>query len=208
MVELGQIEKPSVKSFSMKRKLHCVPNVYPVKDAEDEYNELINKYWEDVTRQVERLEVAGKIKKIFCESIYTQDEEALNVLAKVNEKAHRVVKKKVDEGAVLLPVENKEIFGPFLDWRNCLAIVRTIEVSAKIFEFYTEIYNKRLQHIQNVIESNLAEGEAGLLIMADEDRVKLQFSPDIEVFLVTPPSYDDLLRWFREKLKNLKQEKQ
>jgi hypothetical protein len=38
-----------------------------------------------------------------------------------------------------------------------------------------------------------------LLIIKDEDRAKLQFPSDIEVFLVTPPSYDDIMRWFREK---------
>jgi len=28
----------------------------------------------------------------------------------------------------------------------------------------------------------------------------LQFPKDIEVFLITPPSYDDILRWLRDKL--------
>jgi hypothetical protein len=40
--------------------------------------------------------------------------------------------------------------------------------------------------------------------MRDEDRVRLQFPNDIEVFLVTPPSYDDIVRWFREKKKEFK----
>jgi hypothetical protein len=52
-----------------------------------------------------------------------------------------------------------------------------------------------------VIENNLAVGETGLLIMRDEDRAKIQFPKDIEVFLVTPPSYDDIMKWFREQLK-------
>jgi len=38
--------------------------------------------------------------------------------------------------------------------------------------------------------------------MRDEDRIRLQLSSDIEIFLVTPPSYDDILRWFREKAKD------
>jgi hypothetical protein len=52
----------------------------------------------------------------------------------------------------------------------------------------------------NLIESKLLEAEAGLLIMKDEDRSKLQFPKDIEVFLITPPSYDDIMRWFRERM--------
>ncbi len=204
MVELGRIEKPEVKSFSGKKKLYFVPNVYPIKDADEEYNNLVNKFWDDAAKQIEKLEIAGRIRKIFCESIYTQGEEGLKALASVNERVHSLVKKKVEEGATLLPFEDKEIFDSFLDWRNCLAIVKTMEVSNKIFEFYKEAYDKRLQHIQNVIESNISEGEAAMLIMGDEVRVKLQFSKDIEVFLVMPPSYDDLLRWFREKLKEVK----
>lgn len=205
MVELGKIEKPDAERFAMKKKLYCVPNIYPVKEAGDEYKTLVNKYWDDVTQHLERLETAGKIEKIFFESIYVGGEEAFEVLAKINERALQIIKDKVEKGAVLLPIESKEIFGPFLDWRNCLHIVTTAEVYAKILGSYTEIFNKRLQHILSVIESSLSQGEAGLLIMGDDDRARLQFPPDIEVFLVTPPSYDDISRWVRERLKNLSQ---
>jgi hypothetical protein len=203
MVELGQIEKPTAESFAGKRKLYCIPNVYPVEDAPDEYKELFNKYWDEVTQQLEKLEAIGKVKKIFCENIYVQGEEALNILAKINDQALQIFKKKIEEGAVLLPVESEEIFGPFMDWGNCLRVVRTKEVFAKVLEFYTELLDKRLQHILQVIESNLSEGEAGLFIIRDEDRVRLQFPKDIEVFLVTPPSYDSILKWIREKWKEI-----
>ncbi len=206
MAELGQIEKPAAESFKGKRKLYCVSNVYPVHDAPADYIALIDKYWNEVMQQTEKLELAGKIRKIFCESIYVQGEEALNTLAKINERALQIIKRKVEEGAVLLPIENKEIFRPFLDWANCLKVVRTPEVFTRIFEFFTEIADKRLQQVINIIESNLAEGEAGMLIMRDEDRAKLQFPSDIEVFLITPPSYDDILRWMREKIKDINEQ--
>lgn len=203
MAELGKIERPSVESFTGKRKLYCVPSVYPVKDAPDDYAGLVGRYWEEVLQQTERLEVAGKIKKIFCESISLRGNEALDALGAMNEPALRIVKKKLEEGAVLLPIESEEIFGPFVDWSNCLHVVRTKEVFNKVFEFYTDLAEKRLQHVVRSIEENLSGGEAGLLIMRDEDRARLQFPSDIEVFLVTPPSYDDILRWFREKMKEL-----
>ncbi len=103
-----------------------------------------------------------------------------------------------------MPLEKKEIFRPFLDWANCLGVVRTNEVYVSIVSFYTEVYNRRLEHIQNVIEINVAEGEAALLIIADEDLGRIQFPRDMEVFLVTPPSYDDILRWLRDKMKERK----
>lgn len=202
MVELGQIDKPATDSFAGKRKLYCVPNVYTIKDAPDDYKALVDRFWEEVIRQTVRLEVAGKIKKIFCETISKQGEEAYDTLTKLNERALDLVKKKVEDGAVLFPLESEEIFGPFLDWATCLNVVRTSEVFTKVFGFYTELLDKRLQHAVNIIDSNLLEGEAGLLIMKDEDRIRLQLPGDIEIFLVTPPSYDDILKWFREKVKD------
>ncbi|MFH0933403.1 MAG: hypothetical protein V1832_03680 [Nitrospirota bacterium] len=203
MVEIGRIDRPSAESFIGKRKLYCVPNIYPLFDAPDDYKELFNKYWDEVAQQIEKLEVAGKIKKIFCEMIYLQEEEMLNILSRFNERIQQIVKKKLEEGGTLLPLEDKEIFGPYVDWGNCLKVVNTKEVFSKVLEFYTEFSDKRLQHILSVIDSNLAEAEAGLLMMKDEDRAKLQFPGDIEVFLVTPPSYDDIMRWFREKWKEI-----
>ena len=200
MVELGQIDRPSAESFSGKRKLYCIANIYPLYDAPDDYKELFTKYWDDVAQQIEKIEIAGKIRKIFCEMIYLQGEEMLNILARFNERIQQIVKKKLGEGGTLLPLEDKEIFGPFIDWGNCLKVVSTQEVFAKVLEFYTDFSNKRLQHMLSVIDSNLTEDEAGLLIMKDEDRAKIQFPTDIEVFLVTPPSYDEIIRWFREKL--------
>jgi hypothetical protein len=201
MVELGQIEKPAAESFAGKRKLYCMPNIYPVDEPSDEYKGLFDKYWDEVAEQIEKLEAIGKIKKIFCENIFLNGEEALDVLAKINERALQIIRKKIEQGAVLLPVESEEIFPSFLDWGNCLRVVRTKEVFAKVVEFYTELLDKRLQYILNVVESNLAEGEAGLFIIRDEDRVKLQFPKDIEIFLITPPSYDGILKWIREKFK-------
>ncbi|MEW6571842.1 MAG: hypothetical protein AB1390_11860 [Nitrospirota bacterium] len=200
MVELGKIDRPDAETFTGKRKLYCVANIYPIEEAPDDYKELFNKYWDEVAQQIEKMEAAGKIKKIFCEIIHLTGDEALNILAKINERVPQIIKKKLDEGGTLFPLESEEIFGPLTDWGNCLRVIYTKEVFTKVFEFYTEFSNKRFQHILSTIDSNLSGAEAGLLIMKDEDRAKLQFPSDIEVFLVTPPSYDDIIKWFREKL--------
>ncbi len=205
MVELGKIEKPDAESFSGKRKLYCVPNVLIVESAPEEYKKLANKYWDEVSGHIAKLEIAGKIKKIFADNITSMDKEAIDELVKINEKALQLIKSKIEEGAELFPLESEEIFGPFIDWRNCLHIIRTEEAAQKVLGFYMEFLNKRLEHILGVIEKNLLSDEAGLLIMADEYRAKLQFPSDIEIFLVTPPSYDDLMRWLRDRMKDLQQ---
>lgn len=200
MVEIGKIKKPEVNNYTNKRKLYCVANIYTIGESPDDFKQLVSKYWDEVNQQINKLESAGKIKKIFCEIIYQTGEEALKVLSRINERISEIIVKKIGEGGLLFPLEKEEIIGPYTDWGNCLRVVYTEEVFKKVFEFYTEIANKRLAHILEIIDKNLAEAEAGLLIMKDEDRAKLQFPRDIEVFLVTPPSYDDIMRWIREKL--------
>lgn len=121
---------------------------------------------------------------------------------RINERIYRIIKQRLDEGDTLIPLESNEIFGPYTDWGNCLRVVFTKEVFTKILEFFMEFSEKRAMHIVKLIDDNLAEAEAGLLIMKDEDRARLQFPKDIEVFLITPPSYDDIVRWLRNNLSN------
>ena len=72
MAELGKIEKPSVESFTGKRKLYCVPSVYPVKDAPDDYAGLVGRYWEEVLQQRERL------RKQHAEFLRSQEQTVLD----------------------------------------------------------------------------------------------------------------------------------
>lgn len=201
MVELGKVKKPEAEAFLGKRKLFCVPNIQPIVDAPNDYNKLVERFWDEVAQQIEKLEALGKTRKIFCEGLLTQGREALDTLERINKKLFEIVKERVNKGAILLSIERDDIFGPFIDWANCLHVVKTREVFEKIFGFYNELHEKRIQHIQNLIDTNLSAGEAGVLILRDDDRVRLQFPNDIEVFLVTPPSYDGILRWFREMAK-------
>jgi hypothetical protein len=203
MAELGRIEKPEVEGFKGKRKLYCVTSLYATEFSEGDLLSLINRFWDEVSRQIERLEFAGEVKKIFVENIYAHGEEGLEILKRLNEKAFAIVKNRIDKGAIFLPLEREEIFGPYMDWANCLSVIRTKEVFEKIYGFYKDLHERRIKYIQNLIETNLLDGEAGLLIMDDEDRMKIQLPPDIEVFLVTPPSYDDILKWLRKRMENI-----
>lgn len=204
MAELGKIDKPDVESFEGKKKLYFVRNLYIMKNSPEDYTKLFHTYWDEVDRQVEKMEAAGKITKVFCETLISHNEGALEKLSTMNERVVQLIKKKMSTGVSLLPLEKEELFDPFLDWSNCLMVVRSREVFDRISQFYSEALQRRFDHILEVIKGNLDEGESGLLIMRDEDRVKLQFPKDIELFLVTPPSYDDILRWVRHQLEGEK----
>lgn len=203
MAELGKIERPTVESFEGKKKLYTVPNIYQLKEFPDDLKKLIDRYWQEVEEQLLMLESAGKISKIFCENVYSENEKGLKILKKTNEKAHELVQKKFDEGARLLSLEDRSLYAKYLDWRNCLSIVRTEGVFQRVFEAFQEVFQRRIEHFKSFIEDNLSEGEAALLIISDEERVKIEFPSSIEVFLVTPPSYDDIIRWFRENMDKL-----
>jgi hypothetical protein len=206
MVEFGQIEKPRVEEFHGKRKLYCVAHVYPAEGAPDEYAKLFERYWDEVERQIEKIESAGKVRKIFCELVTGEGEDALNLIKGINERVYKIVKRRVDEGGVLVPLEKEEILGPYSDWANCLRVVFTEEVFRKVYDFFTDFSEKRLKTIVEAIDGALAENEAGLLIMKDEERARLQFPRDLEVFLITPPSYDDIIRWHRDSRSRKKKE--
>jgi len=200
MVEIGKIEKPQAEEFSGKRKIYCVANVYPAKESESDYHALVSKYWDEVAQQLEKVEAAGKAGKIFCEMVYQQGDEALDIVGNLNKHMVGIIKRKLSEGSKLIPIEDPDILGPYTDWGNCLRVVFTQVVFSKILEFYKEFSEKRIQQILTVIDKNLDESEAGVLFMKDEDRSRIQFPKDIEVFLITPPSYDDIMRWFRERV--------
>lgn len=206
MAKLGQIQKPKADDYIGKKKLYCVANIFAAHDADDEYMRLVGKYWEEVAQQIEKIEAAGKIYKIFCELISESDDEEREFLTPITDRIAEIITRKKEEGGKLIPLEDKEILGPYTDWGNCLRVVFTKEVFMKVLEFYTELSQKRLENIMNVISANLSDNEAGLLILNDEDRAKLQFPKDIEVFLITPPSYDDLMRWIRDQHTRKKRE--
>lgn len=200
MAELGKIDRPAAADYAAKKKLYCVPNVLPSEEGPGEYRRLVAAYWTEVAGHIEKLEAAGKVTKILFEGVADDEEDAFEALAAFNGPALELVKKKVAEGAVLLPLEDPQLFAVFVDWVNCINVVRTREVFDTVFEFYKEAAEGRLRHIERAITDSIADGEAALLIIRDEDRMKLRLPKEIEVFLVTPPSYDDLILWVRERM--------
>ena len=198
MTEIGKIDKPDAAKYKNKKKIYFVRNLYLPKNATDKYKDIFNRYWDEVEEHLVKLEIAGKISKIFCESIYMTGEESMKVLKAINERLEGIVKKKIEDGAELLPLEDKEIFRIYLDWYNCLALVRSPKVHETIHKFLDETISDRFNYIKSVLQENIADSEAGLLIMRDEDREFLEIPDDIEFFFVTPPAYDDLMQFIRD----------
>jgi hypothetical protein len=202
MPEEVRIEKPSAELYKGKRELYCIPLLYAEKDAQRDYLEKVERYWNEVEEHVNKLEKTGKVNMIYHEAIHSAGDEGMKVIEKMNEKSYKLVKSYCEKGAELQPLEDRELFYEFMDWKRCLIIpFNSGKVLNKVLEFYREASERRYEHIAKRIDETLGRGEAGMLIMSEEDRNNILFPQDIEIFLVHPPALADIQQWIREQLR-------
>ncbi|MEN8263982.1 MAG: hypothetical protein ABFR82_10995 [Nitrospirota bacterium] len=198
MPKLGKVNKPEISKYKDKKKIYFVKNLYLPQNATKEYKAIFFRYWDEVKEHLAKLEAAGKVSKIFCESIYMSGEESMKVINSMNTRLEKIIKDKIDAGGEMIPLEDKEIFGAYVDWNNCLMLVRTPGVYEKIHDFFKETIENRFKHIRSVLKENIKDAEAGLLIMRDGDQELLKLPDDIEFFYITPPAYEDLRQFISD----------
>jgi hypothetical protein len=198
MTEIGKINKPDVEQYKNKKKIYYVKNLYLPQNATDEYKKIFDRYWSEVGEHLGKLEAAGKVSRIYCESIYMTGEESMQVLKSMNTYLEKIVKQKMDAGGEFLPIEDKELFGAYVDWNNCLMIVKTESVYELVHKHLKEAFENRFGYIQAILKESIADGEAALLIMRDGDHKFLDLPDDIELFIINPPAYDDLIQFIRD----------
>ena len=201
--KLGKIEKPSLAKFRHGRKLFCVPLIpyLQSEEAQEDFQEKVSLYWKQANEQVSNLEKVGKITCVYHESITSNGESAMNAMKRINEKCYQFVKAKLEQGARLEVVEDRETLDEYLDWSICLSVIgRSQKVVNQIIDFQGKVAKRRYDHIAKRIKETLEDDEAGLLIMTEENRMSLQsyLPSDIQVFLVRPPALNDVQRWLRD----------
>jgi guanylate kinase len=85
-----------------------------------------------------------------------------------------------------------------MDWSRCLAIgLQNQGVIFRVYGFYTEANKKRNDYITKHLDETLGADETGLLFMREGHQI--QFPADVQVFYVSPPSLDEIHRWFRDR---------
>jgi hypothetical protein len=202
MSEAIKVEKPRAELYKEKRKLYCISLLYSEKEAPTDYLEMIDQYWTQVEEQIQKVEKAGTVNKIYHEAIYSTGDKGMRALQKLNEKSYKLVKKKREEGAELESLEDRELFYEFMDWKRCMIMpFSSRNVMGKVLEFYKEASEKRYEYLAKRIDATLGEGNAGMLIMNEEDRSNILFPHDIEIFIVHPPALTDIQRWIRGQLR-------
>ena len=108
--ELGRIQKPSLERFKDGRKLYCVPLIPCVEgnDVPKDYHESVSLYWRQVAEQVENLKKAGKVSKVYYESVSSSGEEAMDTIKRMDEESYKLVKAKCAAGTTIQALEDKD----------------------------------------------------------------------------------------------------
>ena len=196
---VGKIEKPQAGKFKAGRKLFFIPLIYSGKEAQDEYLEKFNRYWNQVERQISKLELKlGRVNKLYHELIPAGGDDGIKVIKDLNDKSYQIVKSKLKRGAQLEATEDRELLTEFMDWSRCLAVgLQNQKVFTQVYQYYSEANKKRNEYLAKRIDETLSPDETGLLFMMEGHQI--QFPSDIQVFYVAPPALDEIKRWFRDR---------
>lgn len=210
MTKLGKIEKPKISDIGKSRKLFCIPLIPQLnkKDLTTDLKNSIKEFWIQVASKIEELKRIGKVSFVFVESVTKDGKPGLDMAKQISEEFYKIVKEKVENGTKLVTVENEEIFNEFLDWSLCLSMIRRSQkVFTKVLEFHKDTRDRRNKEIAKKIDETLKKSDCGMLLMTDENRLQIQpiLSSDIQIFLIHPPAYNDVMRGFREFLQKQSQ---
>jgi hypothetical protein len=197
--ELGKIEKLSVDAYQKGRKLYFIPVLYSVEDSPEVYKEKIDKYWEQVQKQLEELEAKlGAVHKIYHELIPNSGDEGRDAIKELSEKSHELIKTAMDNGAKLEALEDNDLLTEFMDWNRCLVVgLQNPKVFTHVYTSYNEVGKKRNEYMAGKIDESLQTDEIGIIFMRENHQV--QFPSDIQVFYIAPPALDEIKRWLREQ---------
>lgn len=217
MVELGKIEKPEAKSFKARRKLYVVPTL-PFEELAMQFNldnARIEKFWDEVRERIDYLaSTYGNIGTIYVEGINDDENAGMDFFQKYGKDSshYKLIKSLVENGAKLKGIDKDEhirrsrllfdeysksflpeikelhegFFGRDIDfegWRNYLV--------KKIQETQEE-----MNRIISKLIGEMPEDTSGVLIITDERPV--EYPQDMDVFMVQPPSFDEIARSIRD----------
>jgi len=197
--ELGKVEKPEVSSFKNERKILQVSIIYAGKESPADFQELFEKYWQQVTEMVSKLEgKLGSATVIYHEMINTGGDEGLKMLETLNMKSHKLVAERCSQANILKCIEDPGILEEVMDWERCMMLgFLSDKVARTVYEGYNEASRRRYQHIAKTIDETLKAGDVALLFIREGHMV--QFPGDIDVFSVAPPALDEIHRWARDR---------
>jgi hypothetical protein len=204
--ELGKIERPPLETFRGERKLYVVSLMFAGAEAPQEFREKCERYWQQVGEQISSQESkVGKVARIFHESIALGGEDGLKVMEHWNQMSYRIVKDKVEKGAILEATEIADLADECMDWERCLLLgFFSRKVAEIVSEHYRASAKERYEHIGHRIAEAIQPGEVALLFVREGHGI--QFPADVDVFSVAPPALNEIHRWLRDRSQTVDKE--
>ena len=192
---LSQIPRPSASSYEGKKNLFLVPNYVAAPGLPQEALELIEKYWSEVRDSIGNLErTLGSVSKVYHEMVCAEGDEGLQHLEVLNPTACTLVRAMCQSTATMRQLEDGELVAEHSDWQRVLTMgPASQKVLQTSLEGYQETLAARYKRIADRITEDLAVGDCAVLFIREDHQV--QFSTEVQVFYVAPPSLDALKRW-------------
>jgi len=197
--ELGKIEKPTTEEFKSSRKLFYVPLIFSPREPQVELLDKVTRYWQQVEEHLANLEAKlGNARIIFHELVPVGGEIALKTIQELSEDSFQIIKSRVDNGAKLEPLEDRELLAEFMDWSRCLGLgLQSHKAFTVVYEAYTKAQEARNEFISKKINETIQKEDIAILLMREGH--KIHFPEDIELFYIAPPGLDEIKRWVREQ---------
>ena len=205
-MELGRIDRPEAGDLMTRRKAYLVSMVQTAPDADPEFTDHYEAYWRAVDEQVASLELrAGPVNRVLVEGVGFGGEEGLLRVQQADPQAHRLVKSRVDSGAVLEPYEDQDLFEQIVDWGRMLQYGFVSQtVADTVRNAFESAGQKRHEHTKQRLEESIQETEAALIIASSD--VGDVLPAEMERFIVSPPELDRLIRWVRDQAEKAQRE--
>ena len=193
--EFGSIEKPFAASFKNKRILLLVPLLSYVSDGDSQSSTIVDNYWNEVNSQIISLQkTLGSIKSVYIEYLTKDDMDKGNWLEFLPKGLKTVLGSVVTDDSIVEVTEDHNILSQLLDLQMIMMTpFRSEKISSEIQNWLSGVLRQRYEYISNKIDQTLLDNHIGLLFI--DERHQIQFSSDMEIIFISPPSLDTYRRW-------------
>lgn len=200
---LSKMPKPKADQYADTRKLFLVPTYLISPDAPKDAQQLIEQYWSEVRNHIHNLERSlGQVSHIYHEALYIEGDDGMKFVESMNPYGSSFIQAMCQSTAHLEPTEDRALFEESTDWQRCISIgLMSDKVASTAMNGYQETTRQRFIHIGKKIDETLKKGETGALFIREDH--KIQFTDDIQVFYVAPPSLDAIKRWIDDQVRSV-----
>ena len=202
---LSQFPKPEAEQYKGQRKLFLVPNFSFPREAPDELNQLLDRYWLEVREHIGNLERSlSTVAHVYHETVFSEGDEGMKMLEAVNPNGYSFIQAMCSSTARLEATEDRALLEESSDWQRCITMgLLSQKVLSAALEGYQQATSGRFEHIGSRVDETLGEGEAGVIFVREDHRI--QWPSDIQVFFVAPPALDALKRWIDDQIRTARQ---